>query len=50
MSPFNPNVSYNRMSIEDVLTKLRVIDLDTDACTFAGLLFFGKRIAIEKFS
>lgn len=37
------------MSTEDVLTKLRVIDLDTDACTFAGLLFFGKRIAIEKF-
>ena len=49
MSRFNPNVSYNRMSTENVLTKLRVIDLDTSACTFAGVLFFGKRTAIEKF-
>src|SRR5690554_6074264 len=49
MSRFNPGVSYNRMDPDEVLTKLRVIDLETNTCTFAGLLFFGKRTSIEKF-
>lgn len=49
MSRFNPGVSYNRMDTDEVLTKIRVIDLDTRTCTFAGLLFFGKRTSIEKF-
>ena len=48
MSRFNPEVSNNRMSTEEMLTKLRVIDLDSNNCTFAGLLFFGKRTSIEK--
>lgn len=49
MSRFNPEVSYNRMDTNDMLKKLRVVDIDTENCTFAGLLFFGKRISIEKF-
>lgn len=49
MSRFNPEVSYNRMNTDDVLTKLRVIDLNSAHCTFAGLLFFGKRTSIERF-
>ena len=49
MSRFNPEVSYNRMNSDEMLTKLRVIDFETNHCTFAGLLFFGKRISIEKF-
>lgn len=49
MSRFNPGVSYNRMDPDEVLTKLRVIDLETSTCTFGGLLFFGKRSSIEKF-
>lgn len=37
------------MDPDEVLTKLRVIDLETSTCTFGGLLFFGKRSSIEKF-
>ena len=49
ISRFNPSVSYNRKDKDDILKKLRVIDLETNTCTFAGLLFFGKRASIEKY-
>ncbi len=46
MSRFNPDVSYNQLNITEILTKLRVID--DGACTYSGLLMFGKRSIIEK--
>jgi ATP-dependent DNA helicase RecG len=49
MSRFNSAVSYNRMELDDFLMKLRILDKETKECTFAGLLFFGKRDSIESF-
>jgi len=46
MSRFNPDVSYNRYEEEEFLSKLRVVE--DGALTFGGLLFFGKREAIER--
>src|SRR5690554_117649 len=47
MSRFNPGISYNRYDEEELLSKMRVIDKATGQCTYGGLLFFGKRDAIE---
>lgn len=49
MSRFNPVVGYNQKELDDFLVSLRIIDKDTQRCTIAGLLFFGKRESIEKF-
>ncbi|WP_034059319.1 RNA-binding domain-containing protein [Lacinutrix jangbogonensis] len=46
MARFNPDVSYNRFDEATFLTKLRI--LDNNQLTYAGLLFLGKRDAIEK--
>lgn len=46
MVRFNPDVSYNRYDQDEFLIKLRIID--NGNCTYAGLLFFGKRESIEK--
>jgi predicted HTH transcriptional regulator len=47
MSRFNPDVSYNRFSEDEFLTKLRIIE--DGCCTFGGLLMLGKREVIEKY-
>lgn len=47
MARFNPNVGYNRLSDDEFLQKLRI--LDGKNCTYGGLLFLGKRIIIEKY-
>lgn len=49
MSRFNADVSYNRMELDEFLIKMRVLDRETKQCTFAGLLFFGKRESVEEF-
>lgn len=49
MARFNPDVSYNRFELQEFLSKLRILDVETGSCTFGGLLFFGKREAIERF-
>ncbi len=49
MSRFNISVSYNRMELDEFLVKMRVLDRETQQCTFAGLLFFGQREAVEKY-
>lgn len=46
MARFNPDVSYNRFDEAVFLQKLRI--LDNDQLTYSGLLFLGKRDAIEK--
>lgn len=46
MARFNPNASYNRLNEDDFLNRLRV--LENGACTYSGLLMFGKREIIEK--
>ncbi|WP_163710194.1 RNA-binding domain-containing protein [Mangrovibacterium lignilyticum] len=46
MGRFNPDVSYNRYDEDEFLRKLRI--LDNGNCTYAGLLFLGKRERIEK--
>jgi len=46
MARFNANASYNRYDEFEFLEKLRI--MDKGMCTFAGLLMFGKRVAIEK--
>lgn len=46
MARFNPDVSYNRYDEAVFLKKLRI--LDNDQLTYSGLLFLGKRDAIEK--
>ena len=47
MGRFNPDVSYNRYDEEEFLQKLRIVD--NGICTYAGLLFLGKRESIEKY-
>ncbi len=47
MSRFNPNVSYNRYDEDEFLDKLRIIE--SEQCTYGGLLMFGKRECIEKY-
>ena len=49
MSRFNVGVSYNRMELDEFLVKMRILDRETQQCTFAGLLFFGQREAVEKY-
>lgn len=49
MSRFNSGVSYNRMPLDDFLVKMRILDRETKQCTFAGILFFGKRESVENF-
>lgn len=49
MTRFNPGVSYSRYDETEFLSKLRAIDKATGKCTFGGLLFFGKREAIESY-
>lgn len=49
MSRFNAGVSYNRMSLDDFLVKMRILDTNTKECTFSGLLFFGFRESVEKY-
>ncbi len=46
MTRFNPNASYTRFDEDEFLNKLRI--MENGKCTFAGLLMFGKRDAIEK--
>uniref|UniRef100_UPI00356B3E35 RNA-binding domain-containing protein n=1 Tax=Mariniphaga sediminis TaxID=1628158 RepID=UPI00356B3E35 len=46
MSRFNPNASYVRFEEDEFLRKLRI--MEDGKCTFAGLLMFGNREAIEK--
>ena len=46
MTRFNPNASYIRFDENEFLRKLRI--MENGKCTFAGLLMFGKRDAIEK--
>lgn len=46
MSRFNPNASYVRFEEDEFLRKLRI--MENGKCTFAGLLMFGNREAIEK--
>lgn len=46
MARFNPNASYNRFEEAEFLEKLRI--MENNRCTYAGLLMFGKRAAIEK--
>lgn len=46
MTRFNPNASYSRFDENEFLRKLRI--MENGKCTFAGLLMFGKREAIEK--
>lgn len=46
MVRFNPNATYNRFDEAELLEKLRIIE--NGKCTYAGLLMFGKRDAIEK--
>lgn len=46
MSRFNPSVNYNKLSLEDFLTRLRIIE--DGKCTYSGLLMFGKREIIER--
>ncbi|MEN8123229.1 MAG: hypothetical protein ABFS35_23025, partial [Bacteroidota bacterium] len=46
MARFNPNASYIRFDENEFLRKLRI--MENSKCTFAGLLMFGKREAIEK--
>ena len=46
MSRFNPSVKYNKLSQNDFLTRLRIIE--DDKCTYSGLLMFGKREIIER--
>lgn len=46
LSRFNPDVSYNRYDEQEFLEKLRIIE--DNACTYGGLLMFGKRNVIEK--
>ncbi len=46
MSRFNPIVSYNKLNEFDFLQKLRI--MEGEHCTLGGLLFIGKRDAIEK--
>ncbi|HZJ21421.1 MAG TPA: ATP-binding protein, partial [Pricia sp.] len=41
MSRFNPDAGYNRLSDEELLTKLRIIE--DGSCTYGGLLVLGKR-------
>jgi ATP-dependent DNA helicase RecG len=49
MAQFNPLVSYNRLELDEFLIKMRVLERESGQCTFAGLLFFGKRDSIERF-
>ncbi len=49
MSRFNPEISYNRYDEDELLSKMRVIDKASGECTYGGLLFFGKRDAIETY-
>lgn len=49
LSNFNPEVSYNRMELDELLVKLRVLDKETGQCTFGALLFFGQRDSAERF-
>ena len=46
MARFNPDVSYNRFDEATFLTKLRIVE--EGQLTYSGLLFLGKRDAIEK--
>lgn len=46
MARFNPNASYIRFEEDEFLRKLRI--MENGKCTFAGLLMFGNREAIEK--
>ncbi len=47
MSRFNPAAGYNRFNENEFLSKLRIIE--NGACSFGGLLMFGKREIIEKY-
>ncbi len=46
MARFNPDVSYNRFTEEEFLTKLRIIE--NGNCTYGGLLMLGNRDIIER--
>jgi predicted HTH transcriptional regulator len=37
------------MELDEFLVKMRILDRETQQCTFAGLLFFGQREAVEKY-
>lgn len=47
MSRFNPSVSYNRYTLDELLEKLRISE--NGELTYAGLLMFGRREIIEKY-
>lgn len=46
MRRFNPTHAYNRLTEEELLTKLQIIS--QKQLTYAGLLFFGKNQAIQQ--
>ncbi len=47
MARFNPDASYNRLSDDQLLTKLRIVQ--EGCCTYGGLLFLGKREVVEQY-